>query len=97
MRKFNNLVTFEWDRGNHNKNWIRHKVTNKECEEGFFDQNRIVYRDEFHSEKEKRYILLGKTGKQKLLFISFTRRGSKIRVISARQVGIKNQKKYYKR
>ena len=97
MRKFKDLLSFQWDKGNYNKNWLKHKVTNKECEESFFDQNRRIYRDEFHSKREKRYVLLGKTKKDRLLFISFTKRGSKIRVISARKMDKKKLRLYYRK
>jgi len=33
---------FEWDEGNKDKNWIKHKVSNSECEEIFFNQPLIA-------------------------------------------------------
>jgi len=95
MRRFNKLFSFEWNKGNFNKNWIKHKVTNKECEEVFFDRKRKYYKDKLHSDKEQRYILLGLTKKHRLLFISFTKRGSKVRVVSARPMDKKEQRFYY--
>ena len=97
MRKFNKLTSFEWNRGNFNKNWIKHRVTNKECEESFFDRKRKIYKDRLHSKNEQRYILLGKTKNARLLFISFTKRGGKVRVISARPIDKKGEMSYYKK
>ncbi len=95
MRKFNNTTEFEWDRGNHNKNWLRHKVTNEECEEAFFDPERKIYKDDLHSKSELRSLVLGQTKKGRLLFISFTKRGTKIRVVSARVPDKREQKLYF--
>lgn len=75
-------VIFQWDKGNIDKNWIKHKVTNKECEETFFDKNKKIAKDKFHFKKEDRYILLGKTKKGRILYIVFTIRNKTVRVIS---------------
>ena len=47
---------FEWDKGNIDKNWLKHRVSNKESEESFFDKNSIIYKDVIHSKKEERFI-----------------------------------------
>jgi uncharacterized DUF497 family protein len=83
MILFKKAREFIWDKGNKDKNWIKHKVTNEECEEVFFDQDKKILKDVKHSQKEVRYILLGKTKKGRLLFVVFTIREVKIRVISA--------------
>ena len=35
-------VGFQWDNGNSDKNWIKHKVSRSECEEIFFNLPLIV-------------------------------------------------------
>ncbi|MEW6201910.1 MAG: BrnT family toxin [bacterium] len=85
---------FIWDRGNIDKNWIKHKVKNSECEEIFFDENKVVLKDALHSGKEERSIVLGKTKKNRLLFVVFTKRGDKIRVISTRDTNRKERRLY---
>jgi hypothetical protein len=87
---------FEWDKGNIDKNLLKHKVTNKEIEESFFDKHKIIYRDIFHSKKEERYILLGKTKNYKLLYTVFTTRNKKVRIISSRKTDKKEDKLYEK-
>jgi len=87
---------FIWDKGNTNKNWLKHKVKNSECEEIFFDEEKIILRDVLHSKKEKRFIILGKTRKNRLLFVVFTKRDNKIRIISARSINKKEKKLYEK-
>ncbi|MDP3957764.1 MAG: BrnT family toxin [bacterium] len=85
---------FEWDAGNREKNSRKHKVSDAECEEIFFDSRKRILRDLLHSGKEERYILIGKTKRQRLLFVVFTLRRKKIRVISARALNKKERKLY---
>lgn len=85
---------FEWDEGNIKKNWARHRVSHIECEEIFFNRPIIVKKDEPHSTSEDRYFVLGKTDVAILLFIVFTLRGNKIRIISARDMNRKERKIY---
>jgi len=54
----------------------------------------LVTYDEKHSESEKRFYALGKTFKGKLLFVVFTTRKDRIRVISARPMNKKERKIY---
>ena len=37
MKVLSEPIRFEWDRGNVDKNLIKHKVTNSEIEEVFYD------------------------------------------------------------
>jgi uncharacterized protein len=85
---------FHWDKGNIEKNWERHKVSHIECEEVFFNKPLIVGEDEAHSKSEKRYYGLGKTTDGRYLFVVFTFRNKKIRVISARDMKKKERKVY---
>ena len=85
---------FEWDEGNKDKNWIKHKVSNSECEEIFFNQPLIVNFDEKHSKEEARFYALGHTDLHRKLFIVFTIRDKRIRVISARDMSKKERKIY---
>lgn len=89
-----NVEGFDWDKGNIIKNWKRHKVSYIECEEVFFNTPFIVNGDETHSSTEDRFYILGKTDKGRLLFIVFTVRKNKIRVISARDMSRKERKIY---
>ena len=85
---------FIWDRGNSDKNLVKHRVGNSECEEVFFDEDKVIIKDALHSGEEERFILLGKTKKDRLLFVVFTEREHKIRVISARDINKKERKLY---
>ncbi|MBI5244320.1 MAG: BrnT family toxin [Elusimicrobia bacterium] len=88
-------LEFEWDRGNAEKN-KKHDVGDSESEEVFFDEHKIISRDPLHSGSEERSMLIGKTKAERLLFVVFTKRGKKIRVISARDVNRKEMHLYEK-
>ena len=68
MKVFKQPQAFEWDEGNKNKNFVKHKVTNEECEEIFFDPDKKIADDIFHSDKEQRGIVIGKTKQGRCLF-----------------------------
>ncbi len=85
------LEGFDWDAGNSEKSWGKHKVTRLECEEVFFNNALVVMEDEAHSSTEKRYGTLGKTGKDRKLFVVFTVRNRMIRIISARDMNRKEK------
>lgn len=86
---------FNWDEANIKKNEIKHKVDFRECEQVFLN-GPIIYEDTKHSTHEKRYNCLGKTDIDRLLFISFTIRKLKVRIISARSMSRKERRKYEK-
>ncbi|GMT43285.1 MAG: hypothetical protein IEMM0003_0104 [bacterium] len=90
-----NCTGFNWDKGNSDKNWIRHRVTKSECEQVFFNKPLITGKDTSHSHQERRWYVLGKTDGERLLFVVFTVRDSSIRVISARDMNKKERDAYY--
>jgi len=89
-------ISFEWDKGNSNKNFKKHNVTNQEAEVCFSNKPFIISEDIKHSRKEKRFQALGKTNRGRLLFLSFTIRKDKIRIISARDMSKKEEVTYEK-
>jgi len=91
---FKKPIAFEWDLGNQNKNWVKHRVTNEESEEVFFDPHKRILRHVFYQEKEERFILVGKTKKERFLAVVFTIRGEKVRVISSRDLNRKERVLY---
>ncbi len=89
-------LEFEWDEANKNKIWLKHKLSAEECEEAFSTEQIFRQADELHSDKENRYILIGNTKKSKKIFIIYTLRKNKVRVISARNMHKKEQNFYEK-
>ncbi len=84
---------FEWDRGNRGKN-ATHRVSDDECEEVFFNLPLVLGPDEAHSQQEVRYYVLGHTNTGRRLFLAFTMRGTRIRVISARDMTRRERRAY---
>ncbi|MBU3978857.1 BrnT family toxin [Patescibacteria group bacterium] len=86
---------FDWNQGNleHIK---KHRVNYRECEEVFLNKPLIVNEDETHSQTEERFRVYGRTNKNGLLFLIFTIRNNKIRVISARNQNKKERKEFLK-
>jgi len=85
---------FEWDEGNAEKNWTKHRVSHAECEQVFFNQPLLVAQDVRHSGSERRFYALGVSSAGRTLFIAFTLRGAMIRVISARDMHRKEREVY---
>lgn len=88
------ITGFEWDKGNIDKSYQKHGVTPNEAEEIFVDKNIGIEKDIKHQEAEERYIAIGMTLNEKLLFVVFTMRDSIIRVISARRANKKERRLY---
>jgi uncharacterized DUF497 family protein len=91
---YDSFEGFQWDEGNRNKNVIKHNVQNWECEQVFFNQPLLVLDDLGHSAVEERWAAFGRTDSGRLLVIIFTRRGSLLRIISARGMNPK-ERAYY--
>ena len=87
-------VGFDWNEGNKDKNWIKHRVTIEECEQVFVNTPLLIVDDPGHSEKERRYAAFGQTNNKRLLFIIFTWRDEQIRIISARDQDKKERRQY---
>lgn len=87
-------IEFEWDKGNIDKNWLRHEVANTEIEEVFSDKEKVLGPDMQHSAAEPRHFLLGRTKNGRLLYVILTLRKGKVRAISARDVN-KKQRRFY--
>lgn len=90
------VKVFEWDKHNKEKNWKKHKVEFRECEEVFFNLPIRIFQDLGHSLHEARFVAFGRTHENRWLMISFTLRENKIRIISARDQSRKERRKYAK-
>jgi uncharacterized protein len=88
-------IEFEWDEGNSNKNWNKHGVTQREAEQAFFDEDKFLANDVTHSKAEKRFVLLGKAETGRLLYVVYTIREKRVRIISARNISKKKEVDIY--
>lgn len=95
MLDFSKIKGFDWDRGNINKNLVKHNVTTAECEQVFFNDPLFIEHDIKHSTaNEARYFILGETDERRNLMVVFTIRNFLIRPISARDMSKKERKAY---
>ena len=85
---------FQWDEGNATKNWDKHDVSQSEGEQIFFNRPLILRRDRKYSGIESRFYVLGQTDLGRLLFVVFTVRGDRIRIISARNMTLREERRY---
>ena len=97
MPRFDDLIAgltgFEWDAGNSTKSWERHRVTQAEQEEVFFNQP-VLVADATAGARERRYTLLGRTNGDRLLSVIFTVRRGLARPISGRPMSRKERIAY---
>jgi hypothetical protein len=93
---FYEICGFDWDKFNTEKILHKHNVASGECEEVFLDEI-IVVPDEKHSHIEQRYNALGTTFRERLLFVVFTVRNNRIRIISARPMNRKEREIYHEK
>lgn len=96
MIVFDRIDGFAWDEGNSRKNVDKHGVGQSETEQIFFNAPLLVVEDTQHSAEEPRFHALGKTDDGRRLHVTFTIRqdGTKLRVISARDMHRKERIRY---
>lgn len=75
-------IEFEWDDYKSKKNLEKHGVTFEAAAEAFFDP--FYQQGTAFEEGEQRDIILGYSFSQRLLFVVYTERGNRQRIISAR-------------
>jgi len=90
-------ILFEWDSGNIGKNFKKHNVSDKEWEEIFDSEQKLMFEDEKHSSAEKRYMIWGATKNGRRLSVFFTIRSDKVRIICARDMHKKERREYEKK
>lgn len=87
-------LSFEWDKGNNDKNLKKHNVASQEAEEVFKNEPKFILEDKGHSLLEKRHMVWGITNKGRRLSVFITIRRSKVRIISARDMHKRERRKY---
>ncbi len=95
MIDFNQIIDFDWDAGNAQKN-EKHGVSMAQTEQVFFNEPLLLLEDSTHSQIEVRFHALGKSDDGRALHVTFTLRDAArlIRVISARDMHKKERKIY---
>ena len=80
-------LVFTWDEAKARSNAVKHGVSFGEAQSAFADERARIIDDPDHSDDEDRFILLGMSGKPRLLIVvyAYRDREAKIRIISARK------------
>lgn len=86
---------FEWDEANLG-HVARHGVEPWEAEEAVIDPDRVGASARKTS-GERRFAVVGATGSGRMLFVVFTQRGERLRVITARDVDDGEKRRYRRR
>lgn len=77
-------MNFEWDPRKEASNLRKHSVSFHEAATVFADELSVTVYDPDHSQAEHRFVILGMSANRRLLVVSHTERGDRIRIISAR-------------
>ena len=85
---------FDWSGGNAEKHWQRHGVAPSEAEQVFLNMPLVWGDDRAHSGTEPRFYALGRTDEGRELFVAFTMRGRRLRVVSARDMSRRERRVY---
>jgi uncharacterized DUF497 family protein len=85
---------FEWDDNKADRNWRSHGVTFEAARDVFKDSFAIEWKDDRHGDAEERFVTVG-TVEGRLLFVAYTLRGERIRVISAREAEPRERRRYH--
>ncbi len=86
---------FEWDEYN-TEHIASHEVEPDEVEEAFIDPRRFIH-IVGGRRGERRWALYGKTYNGRILVIIYTRRGGRLRVVTARDAGSDDKRTYRSR
>ena len=89
-------IEFEWDADKADRNLAKHGVSFDEATVAFYDPLSITVRDPDHSVGEQRYLLMGTTATSRLVVVSHTDRGRRVRIISARRAKRRERADYEK-
>ncbi len=85
-----NKLCFDWDQGNETKSIEKHGVENFLAESCLSDRFfKILGKQEYPFVKEDRYGVVGKAKDGSILFVVFTFRNEKVRIISTRNANKK--------
>jgi uncharacterized DUF497 family protein len=90
-------LSFTWDASKNATNMRKHGVTFEEARSSFNDEYARAFYDPDHSEDEDRFLLLGLSGRLRVLVVSHCLRESEtlIRIISARKADRQEQQNYW--
>jgi uncharacterized DUF497 family protein len=86
--------SFEWDEAKARINQQKHRVSFEEAVTVFGNPLAAIFPDPDHSHDEIREIIVGHSNRHRVLIVSFTERGSAVRIISARVATTRERRDY---
>ena len=87
-------ILFEWDATKAQQNIKKHGVTFDEASSAFSDPLSRTIIDPLHSVNEHRFVLIGRSCKDRLLVVVHAEKGDKLRIISAREASKRERMNY---
>jgi hypothetical protein len=87
-------VTYEWDTVKAAANAKKHRVAFEEAASVFLDPSALTFSDPDHSEAEDREITIGRSTRERVLFVAHAAREGRVRIISARRATHREQGPY---
>jgi hypothetical protein len=87
-------VDFEWDPAKASRNRVKHGIDFSEAATVFGDVLSQTFEDPDHSDDEERFVTIGVSARGRVLIVSHTDRGKRIRIISAREATRRERKDY---
>jgi uncharacterized DUF497 family protein len=87
-------VGFAWDPRKAKGNLAKHGVSFDDALTVFDDDLFLVFADPDHSTEERRFIIMGRSKRRRLLVVAYTERSDAIRIISAREATRQERKIY---
>lgn len=88
------LPGFEWDPDKAEENLRKHGVSFAEAATAFLDPLSLTVPDERDWGAELRFVLIGRSHRQRTLVVAHTERGGNIRLISARLATPRERRSY---
>jgi uncharacterized DUF497 family protein len=84
-----------WDLDKEKENIRKHNISFSYAAEIFHDDHRLIWYDAAHSDREDRYVNVGKTDDEVVIFVVETEsNGDEIRIITARKANKRERKAY---
>lgn len=88
---------FEWDPRKAGANLRKHGVEFADAASVFEDENDLTVKDEISAVDETRFLTLGRDLLGRLLVVTYTWRGERIRLVSARRATRAERRQYRER
>ena len=87
-------MRFEWDPEKATRNLKKHGVAFEEAVTVFYDPLSATFDDPDHSVGEYRFITIGLSSRDRLVFVAHAERGESLRIISARPATANERKRH---